>query len=593
MRITPITLANDIIANLQNTYQTLTGIDQQLSSGKRINQPSDDPAGTAYSIDMQSSLDWNTQYQSSSTSATNWLQSTTSALQQLSDVASRARTLAIQGANDTNTGGDRTSIASEVTQLFQQVVQIGNSSYGDNYLFAGSQVQTIPFNTQGGYAGDTIALNHQIGPGYTMQVNADPTQVFTGTKNIFAALQNLTQHLTSTATLTPAQNPGTETMALTGSYTGGAANYAVQVASLTPNGAIASVQYSTNGGATWSAPVVGAGSPPTFNLGLGMTASFTTGYVAPQVGDQFTFAPTGPGLSQNFAIQAAKNIGNETITMTSEPNLANNPIIVARAAQQDGNDNVVGIQISTDGGATFGPTVTASQLQPAAEAMSYDATAYAGPTTNYLVRASAVTGGAATSVSYSTNNGLTWSAPVAGVGSPPSFTLAAGLTVGFNGATALVGDQFAFTATAGMMGSNIAGTQALAAGTTTTFTGGNNIALSWAQATQNAGQVVANGDTHTFTPPATGLNNDVAALDAVISNLAGQEAQFGAKTNAAQADMTQMQSLNTQMKKSLSQTEDADIASLTTQLATATMVYQAALGVDAKSIQPTLMDFLH
>ncbi|MBA3824865.1 MAG: flagellar hook-associated protein FlgL [Ktedonobacterales bacterium] len=593
MRITPITLANDIVANLQNSYQTLSNIDHQLSSGKRINQSSDDPAGTAYSVDMQSSLDWNTQYQDSSTSATNWLNSTTSALQQLASVASRARTLAIQGGNDTNTGGDRTSIAAEVTQLFQESVQIGNSAYADTYLFAGSQVQTIPFNSQGGYAGDTVALTHQIGPGYRMQVNANATQIFTGTGNIFAALHALTQHLSSNATLAPTPNAGSETLALTGNYTGGAANYTVQVASLAANGSVASVQYSTNGGATWTGPVAGAGTPPTFNLGSGMTASFSNGFLPPTVGDQFTFAPAGPGLSQNFSVQATKNIGNEAVTMTSSPNLPNNPVIVAKAVQQDGNDNVVGIQISTDGGATFGPTVTAKETQPAAETMSYNATAYAGPTTNYLVRAAAVTAGAATSVTYSTNNGLTWSAPVVGVGGPPSFTLAAGLSVGFTTASAAVGDQFAFTATAGLAGAGIAGTQALAAGTATTFAGSNNIQLTWSQATQNAGQVVADADTHTFTPAVTGLNADVAALDAVIANLAGQQAQFGAKTNAAQANLTQMQSLNAEMRTALSHTLDADIAALTTQLATATMVYQAALGVDAKSIQPTLMDFLH
>ena len=593
MRITPITLANDIIANLQNSYQALSNVDHQLSSGKRINQPSDDPAGTAYSVDMQASLDWNTQYQSSSTSATNWLNSTTSALQQLSDVASRARTLAVQGANDTNTGGDRTSIAAEVQQLFQQGVQLGNSSYADTYLFAGSQVQTIPFNTQGGYAGDTVALTHQIGPGYSMQVNANATQIFTGTGNLFAALHNLTQHLTSTAKLDAAPNPGSETMGLTGSYTGGAANYTVQVASLAANGSVASVQYSTNGGATWTGPVAGAGTPPTFNLGSGMTASFTNGYLPPAVGDQFIFAPTGPGPSANFPVTASKNIGNEAVTLTSSPNLPTNPVIVAKAVQQDGNDNVVGIQISTDGGATFGPTVTAKETQPAAETLGYNGAAYAGPTTNYLVRASAVAAGTATSVTYSTNNGQTWSAPVIGVGLPPAFTLAAGLSVGFTSATAVVGDQFAFTATAGLSGAGVAGTQALAAGTATTFAGSNNIQLTWAQATQNAGQVVANADTHTFTPPTTGLNADVAALDAVIANLAGQQAQFGAKSNAAQSNMTQMQSLNAQMRTALSHTLDADIAALTTQLATATMVYQAALGVDAKSIQPTLMDFLH
>jgi flagellar hook-associated protein 3 FlgL len=591
MRVTPITIANDIIYNLENTYQTIQTYDQQLSSGKRINQPSDDPAGTAFALDMQASSDWNTQYQSSSQSAQSWLQSTSTALQQLSDVAMRARTLTVQAANDSNTSSDRVATSQEIAQLQQQVVQIGNTTYEDLSIFGGTQVSTTPFNSQGGYAGDTGAIMHQIGPGYDMQVNANPTTIFTGTGGIFNVLNTVFQHMNTASAFTPTQNAGSETLNLTGTYTGAAANYTVQVTGVTA-GKITAIQYSTTGGAPWT-PVAGVGSPPTFALPSGMSASFTNGALTPTVGDQFTVIASGPGNSASFTTQATKNIGNEQVTLTNPSTLAGNPAITVRASQLDVNNNVIGVQVSTDGGVTFSPTIMANEVNSTAEKMSFDGSLYTGPSATYLVRVASVGGsGQPATIVTSTNNGATWSAPIVGVGSPPTFTVAAGLNLSFSSGTAQVNDQFSFNATAGGVGQNVAGITALPYPTTTTFAGGNGLTFSWAQSSVNPSLVVTNNDTFTYTPATTGLNSDLASLDAVIAQLAGQEAQFGAKTNAVQANITQLQTINTTTKQSLSNVADADIAAVSTQMATANTVYQAALAVDARSIEPTLVEFL-
>jgi flagellin-like hook-associated protein FlgL len=588
MRVTPITVANDIIYNLENTYSTIETMDKQLSSGKQILLPSDNPAGTAYAIDLQSSIDHNQQYQQSSQSALSWMQSTTSALQNLSNVAMRARTLAVQGANDTNTPTDRQALAKEVTQLTQQAVQISNTTFGTESLFAGSQVLTTPFNAQGGYAGDTGALTHQIAPGYNMRVNVDPTTVFTGTSGIFHTLQQLTQHLNSSPVLQPTQNGGTEAMNLTGVYAGAPTDYTVQVTGVSATGQVTGLQYSTTGGAPWT-PVVGAGSPPTFALGSGMTGSFTNGAVTPQVGDQFTFHASGAVNSATFAMNGAQNIGNEQVTLTGSANQA----AIIKPAELDANNNIIGVQVSTDGGVTFSPTIKANEVQPSNETMSYTALTFPGPTANYLVRVASAAGGVATAVVASTDNGATWSAPIAGVGSPPQFAIDPNISVGFDAGAAQVGDQFATAVASASTGVAIAGTSALNFPTTTTFTGSNGLAFSVAQSTVNAGLVIANHDAFTYTPPTTSLSSDLTALDAVIANLSGQQAQLGAQTNSVQNNTSQLQSLKEMLQTTLSQTADADIAAVTTRLTTANTVYQAALAVDARSIQPSLVSFLH
>ncbi len=351
MRITPITIANDMIFNLENTYQTIETTGKELSSGKQINQPSDNPAGTAYALDLQTALDWNKQSQSISQTALGWMQSTNAALQQLSDTATKARTLAVQGANDTNTPSDRTALANQVTQLLNEAVQIGNTVYGDGSLFAGTMTQTTPFNSNGGYLGNTGAVHAQIAPGYSMQINTNPTAIFSGATGLLATLKALANHLNTTSTLQATQNTGAEALALTGVYAGAPANVTTQVTAVTA-GAVSGIKYSTDGGVTWTA-VAGVGTPPTFALPGGVTGGFTPGAIAPAIGDQFSYSASA-GAASAFAVQANHSIGNEAVTLTSVPPSGVTAPIVVKPATLDANNNITGIQISTDGGVTFG-----------------------------------------------------------------------------------------------------------------------------------------------------------------------------------------------------------------------------------------------
>ncbi len=226
--------------------------------------------------------------------------------------------------------------------------------------------------------------------------------------------------------------------------------------------------------------------------------------------------------------------------------------------------------------------------------MSYSALSYGGATTNYLVRVASLSGSVPATVVASTDGGSTWSAPITGVGVPPSFTLAASITATFGSGTANVGDQFAMTVASGSASAApIAGTSALGFPTTTTFTSGNGVGISWQQSSVNPTQVLAAPDTFTYMPPQISLNADLTAIDSVMATLSGQQAQVGAQQNAVQDNIGQLQSISLSTQTTLSHLADADIAALSTQMATAQTLYQAALAVDAKSIQPSLIDYLH
>ena len=52
MRIVPGIISNDMITSLNNTYQYIDNVGNQLSSGKRLNQLSDDPSSVTVAVDM-------------------------------------------------------------------------------------------------------------------------------------------------------------------------------------------------------------------------------------------------------------------------------------------------------------------------------------------------------------------------------------------------------------------------------------------------------------------------------------------------------------------------------------------------------------
>jgi len=364
MRVTQMTIANDMIANLGITYQTLDTIGNQLATGKRIRTPSDDPSGTSYTLDIQDSLSLNRQYQNSAQSGKGWLESSAAALNQLVTITTRARTLAVQAANDTNTASDRTSIANEIQQIMQQVVQIGNQTYAGSSLFAGTAVTAPPFNVNGGYSGNQGAILHQIAPTQALRVNTDPTTIFTGTNGLYNSLSQLRTHLTSTGNPVVPPNPGTETAALSGTYTGPtAAQYLIKVSATSIVNSITYVSaanYSTDGGTTWTAAGPATGTAPALSFPIGATGisiGLTNGAVSPAVGDQFAFTTGVTGsLASNFAVTNGTNVGNETTTIAGNYTGSGNQQFQARASLLDANNNVVGVQTSNDNGVTWSAT---------------------------------------------------------------------------------------------------------------------------------------------------------------------------------------------------------------------------------------------
>ncbi|EIC29557.1 MULTISPECIES: flagellar hook-associated protein FlgL [Methylomicrobium] len=156
--------------SILNQQVRLSQTQMQLSSGKKILAPSDDPAAAARVVDLNQNLNQTEQYQRNIDTARQRLSLQDGLLQNAVDIFQQINELGIQGLNDTNSPSDRNAIATEMEGLKDQLVAIANSRNANGeYVFAGFKSDTQPFEKVpapgGGYAygGDGNQRQIQIG----------------------------------------------------------------------------------------------------------------------------------------------------------------------------------------------------------------------------------------------------------------------------------------------------------------------------------------------------------------------------------------------------------------------------------------------
>jgi flagellar hook-associated protein 3 FlgL len=194
MRITHGMLTDTTIRNLSANLTRLEEFSNQLTSGKRIDRPSDDPVGVASALSHRATLEQLEQHLKNIAGAKSWLEATDAALDSAGAVLLRARELAVQGANDSLSPEDRLAIRSEIDNLIENVLQVSNATYSDQYLFAGARTTTPAYaaGTPPAYQGDTTLIQREIAPGTNITVNVVGQTPF---DPIFSALAALSTAL--------------------------------------------------------------------------------------------------------------------------------------------------------------------------------------------------------------------------------------------------------------------------------------------------------------------------------------------------------------------------------------------------------------
>ena len=231
MRVTNKMLSNNFLRDMRTNLNNMNTLQGQMTSGKQIRKPSDDPFKASRIMQMHSDIDANKQYSNNIKDSINWLDTTDTALGQVGNVVGRIEELLVSAGNGAYSANERAAIKDEINQKIGEVSQILNTSFDGKYIFGGTRATSKPVDVETKDAlgnpknteliyninpqvnpGDPTAAEQldmlkdkrlvEVSQGVTMEYNITASQVInygTGaTDNLMELFKNITTHLDST-----------------------------------------------------------------------------------------------------------------------------------------------------------------------------------------------------------------------------------------------------------------------------------------------------------------------------------------------------------------------------------------------------------
>lgn len=180
MRVTNKIMTKTYLGDLNKSLNNMQKYQEQLSSGKQILRPSDDPLKVSKSIQLNDSISQNEQYLSNIEESKDWMNTTDMVLGQIGDSLQRIRELTIASANGTNTKSELNANKVEIDQLIQGILQNGNAVFDGRYIFGGNKTTALPFKMGSSgieYLGDSSPLNREISPNVLVDINISGNKI--------------------------------------------------------------------------------------------------------------------------------------------------------------------------------------------------------------------------------------------------------------------------------------------------------------------------------------------------------------------------------------------------------------------------------
>ena len=201
-RITPSMVTSQTLNDLNSSLAALERTTDELSSGRTILEPSDNPYGASQVIDLQSQLEGLSYYESDIQDGISWENTATSAMSNINELTQRVRELVVEAANGTNNQGDLNTIATEIEQLTESIKQDANTQYAGQYVFSGTATATAPYE-QGAndeYQGNSETVSRAVGPAATVTITTNISTLLGNGEaaedgGLLDTLRTITQHL--------------------------------------------------------------------------------------------------------------------------------------------------------------------------------------------------------------------------------------------------------------------------------------------------------------------------------------------------------------------------------------------------------------
>jgi flagellar hook-associated protein 3 FlgL len=221
-RVTANSRQNNSLRNIFRITAELSDAQRQISTGKRIEKPSDDPTGTRDTLSLRTGVSRTEQFTRNIDNNRIFLQSSDSALNTIGTSLNRAKELAIQGLGGTATASTRTFAADEINNLLEQVLQSGNTKVKNLFVFSGTDTRSTPFEVSASgavYRGstskfdipiaDNAAIEFSLPGSDVLAVDLDPSidnntslSVLNAGTGVSAGSFTITNRAGSSATLT-------------------------------------------------------------------------------------------------------------------------------------------------------------------------------------------------------------------------------------------------------------------------------------------------------------------------------------------------------------------------------------------------------
>jgi flagellar hook-associated protein 3 FlgL len=198
MRVNPNPMP-DLLAALNQTELEEQLASQQISTGKSVNEPSDNPTSAALLVENNDQATFNSGYLQSLTAVQGQFSTADSTLSSVTSALQQALSLGVEAGGGTLSASDLAAIANQLQGIQGQVLSLANTTYQGNYIFAGTLTNAAPFVAGIGpsgvnYVGNTDVNEVSIGSGYNLAVNVPGSQLFSAPGNdVFLALTNLIQ----------------------------------------------------------------------------------------------------------------------------------------------------------------------------------------------------------------------------------------------------------------------------------------------------------------------------------------------------------------------------------------------------------------
>lgn len=181
MRIADKMSFEQVKTNVSKNRRQMSELQNQAATQKRVTKPSDDPLAASRVLGEKVDLSGKKQFTKSLNYAKGFLDYTDQTLGELTEALMRVKELAISQSNDASANEEsRRVVATEVEQLYNQMVQIGNRKMGDRFIFGGTKTTSSPFEMDGSYKGNSGEMLIHIDKDSFLSMNLPGNRVFLG-----------------------------------------------------------------------------------------------------------------------------------------------------------------------------------------------------------------------------------------------------------------------------------------------------------------------------------------------------------------------------------------------------------------------------